>query len=545
MKATIGARIRGPRPKRAQTTAPIHLRPRLRAMVCHARSGAKPRPGVAIPARAADDPPMTTPLPGPESSRVPDPGTRSAAFLAWVLGLGLFLAVATLQALNAAASSAPPTTPTEAVAETAEPAIPAPGPDPFTLSSMMRVGMGDRGAFGPPPLDAASSATELVRAAVVEYALQTPMDSNNSVDPFALARGRLDEALAAEGASDATAEALRADLRDFERLTTPDHDSIDQDRRDELDARHGWFARLAFTARLDPDDPARRAVVQRGQTLFFGVGGAVLAGLAAFGTGLVLFIVVLVKLSNRTLRGRLDRPAPGGSVYLEIFPLFVGAFLLHSAIAAPLVAQLAGPSVGIWFGILGQWAIALVLLWPMVRGVPLARARRDLGFHRGEGFIREIFAGFVGYLAGLPLLAAGFGLTILLVWLQGRATGSAPEPNNPLVELAGSGSLLLVVAVGMLATLWAPLVEESVFRGGVYRHLRGRVGFLIAALLTAIFFAFMHGYGPAFTPPLIALAITFAALREWRGSIIAAMTAHFIHNAALISFILMLSTLTG
>jgi membrane protease YdiL (CAAX protease family) len=59
-------------------------------------------------------------------------------------------------------------------------------------------------------------------------------------------------------------------------------------------------------------------------------------------------------------------------------------------------------------------------------------------------------------------------------------------------------------------------------------------------IITAILFAFMHDYGPLMVAPLIALGFMFSFMREWRGSIIAPVTAHFMHNFSLMSFMIIL-----
>ena len=50
----------------------------------------------------------------------------------------------------------------------------------------------------------------------------------------------------------------------------------------------------------------------------------------------------------------------------------------------------------------------------------------------------------------------------------------------------------------------------------------------------------MHGYEFLMLAPVMALGFTFALMREWRGSLIAPMTAHFVHNGALMSFLILL-----
>jgi membrane protease YdiL (CAAX protease family) len=109
---------------------------------------------------------------------------------------------------------------------------------------------------------------------------------------------------------------------------------------------------------------------------------------------------------------------------------------------------------------------------------------------------------------------------------------------NPIFEMVAGGDIFIIMLLFVLATTWAPIVEESIFRGALYRHLRGRLHWVAAGLLSGVLFAFMHDYGPLMVAPLIALGFMFAFMREWRGSIIAPMTAHFIHNFTLMAFMI-------
>ena len=87
--------------------------------------------------------------------------------------------------------------------------------------------------------------------------------------------------------------------------------------------------------------------------------------------------------------------------------------------------------------------------------------------------------------------------------------------------------LTLLFSVGF----W-PFFEELCFRGLLHRHLRGGRGFLFTALLTAVLFALYHHRPLAKMPVLLAFGVVMAALREWRGSLIAPLTFHATHNAA-------------
>jgi len=88
--------------------------------------------------------------------------------------------------------------------------------------------------------------------------------------------------------------------------------------------------------------------------------------------------------------------------------------------------------------------------------------------------------------------------------------------------------------------LWAPVVEESIFRGALYRHTRWRSGAIVAGLLTAFVFAIMHGYAVIQLLMVGLLGVVFALMREWRGSLIGPMVAHFTHNAIVMTFVILL-----
>src|SRR5262249_55047663 len=108
-----------------------------------------------------------------------------------------------------------------------------------------------------------------------------------------------------------------------------------------------------------------------------------------------------------------------------------------------------------------------------------------------------------------------------------------------IAELLGKGSTYALIMLYVLASVWAPIVEEAVFRGSLYRHLRSRMGVIAAALLSAVTFGFMHGYSAILLGPVICLGFVFALMREWRGSLIASMTAHCMHNATLLAIALL------
>jgi membrane protease YdiL (CAAX protease family) len=97
----------------------------------------------------------------------------------------------------------------------------------------------------------------------------------------------------------------------------------------------------------------------------------------------------------------------------------------------------------------------------------------------------------------------------------------------------------------LLASVIAPIVEETMFRGVLYRHLReasSRLGFvlsiLVSAVLVSFVFAVIHPQGLEAVPLLMALAFAFCLMREWRGTLLPSMIAHGINNGLVLSLLI-------
>lgn len=323
------------------------------------------------------------------------------------------------------------------------------------------------------------------------------------------------------------------------------------EEREQLIRHHGDFARLALTTGLPDSDPARAPIFQRARdavafALMVGVG---FAGVVVVSAG--LFITAMVLRAS----GRLGpRPLPaflaegvvvdgadgakrvGGSGFIEAFAVFlVGLVLL------PLAEAWLEPVIGPGLTLQIRWLLLGAFVWPLRRGMTRARLRAGLGWHVGSGPVREILAGVVGYVALLPLV--GVGLVLMLALRLVFADPGAPLPTHPLGQMLAGAGVWQVVALVVLATLWAPIVEETAFRGALYAHLRPRLGAVVSGLLSGLIFAALHPQGWMGIPVLTALALNFALLREWRGSLIAPITAHAVNNGAITALLLVMLNL--
>lgn len=297
------------------------------------------------------------------------------------------------------------------------------------------------------------------------------------------------------------------------------------DARSRLIDRHGWFGRLALAFNQPAAMPMRQQAMQAAArttwTLLLGTMG--LLGLGV--VGLVMFLFAVVRQSQGKVRWRYMRTRRQTTPFLEAMALYLAAL-----VAASFIVEGVGPA-----GLVAVVVLPLVvLLWPRVRGVTWPRLAAGLGWYRGEGVLREMAMGVVGYLAGVPVLALGLAGTVLLsAWL-------GEEGMHPVVPNLLRGGPVVIAGVLALAVLWAPVVEESFFRGALYHHLRRRWRVIGSALLVGVLFAVIHPQGIVGVPVIASLGIVLAVVREWRGSIIGPMTAHALHNLTALLVVLLL-----
>ncbi|MDF1809679.1 MAG: CPBP family intramembrane metalloprotease [Phycisphaerales bacterium] len=339
-----------------------------------------------------------------------------------------------------------------------------------------------------------------------------------------------------------------AELNALETIYTVGIDQLEENQRDQLAARYGLIGKVALTHGLDNSDKQRAPYIN-GFGLLAVLGIVLILGILVFPlAGFVLLILGVIQYSTGKMKLRNHVPTPGGSAFLETYALFIAGFLLISVgsfyisnSSNPQVAQLAQ------FSLLAQWLLLLTVLWGAIRGMLFSDWRKAIGWHSGEGVLKEIGCGIIAYIASLPIYILGVVITVILLFISGAMSGNSggveelPEPvSNPVFEIIANGNFFTIAMLFILATTWAPVVEEAIFRGALFRHLRGYMHWVFAALASAFLFAFMHDYGPLLVAPLIALGFMFAFMREWRGSLIAPMTAHFLHNFTLMLFMISL-----
>lgn len=315
--------------------------------------------------------------------------------------------------------------------------------------------------------------------------------------------------------------------------TPPD---IDPARADLFLKRHEWFARLALAHGIDASDPRRDALeVEGARTMAFLVGFLIMLILIFLASGVLFLLAAVLGGTNRIRPALLAPPAVERShaplrarnALLESFVLFLLGFIAMSIVGGAIAAASGiDPSMAL------VWLLPLVALWPLRRGMNWTQLRHAMGWTRGKGIAIEALCGVAAHLAGLPLVGLGLLLSLLIIAITGN------DASHPIAGEIDLSHPLAIVGLFCMTTLWAPIVEETFFRGALYGHLR-RVNTLarrpipviLASLITGLVFAVIHPQGVGGVPVLAALGMNFCFMREWRGSLVAPMTAHALHNA--------------
>jgi membrane protease YdiL (CAAX protease family) len=306
------------------------------------------------------------------------------------------------------------------------------------------------------------------------------------------------------------------------------------EEQEELRLELGWFGELALTPAAGNDAAARQRVLAPAVR----TAQAGLAFLVAFLLGLLAGVVLLVLVFVFWLLGRLHSGFISGSraggVYAETFALYLLLFLGLEYGLSHVPAGQAGLLVS---GAAPLGSLA-ALAWPVLRGVPWSQVRQDLGLNAGRAPWLEPLLGVGCWLTALPLVLVGVFVSLALMKLhQYLGLGPMEAPAHPIVTYAARAGWWGWLQVVFVACVVAPIVEETMFRGALYRHLReasrgaGRIlSVLLSALAASFVFAVIHPQGILGTPILMALAIAFTLAREWRGSLVPAMIAHGLNN---------------
>ena len=245
---------------------------------------------------------------------------------------------------------------------------------------------------------------------------------------------------------------------------------------------------------------------------------------------LIVGLVLSVSGGWRHLRSRtafdLGSALQPARLYLEAFAVYL-VFTQFGVRAARWFLPAAW-SDAIWLDFAFMFAaLFCALAWLGLRGATWRAMRKDLGLHMGNGVWVEIGSGVAGFcviapLSSLVLFVSHFTLASQESQMLSLAEGVCFESTWTWTWTGWIPSLAI-------ALIWVPLVEETLFRGALFRAIRGATRWVAAAFIVAGVFALMHESW-TFWPGHFVTGFGYAFLREWRGSLIAPIVAHGLQN---------------
>ncbi|MCH8260009.1 MAG: CPBP family intramembrane metalloprotease [Planctomycetes bacterium] len=328
---------------------------------------------------------------------------------------------------------------------------------------------------------------------------------------------------------------------------------LTDDQRELLVQHLGWFGRLALAPPEAEEQADRKAVLAPAWRVLLLLLVVVVLGVLAGFAGFIGLVVTGVLTIVGKVRSGLVAGAGPHAIYAETFAIWMFVFF-GLQVAAGFVVTASGMQAH-------QLAIAAaavlvslgVLLWPVLRGIPWRQIRTDIGWTLGRRPVLEPAFGVAGYAMTLPLLAVGLVFVIVLMMIQTALAGPVPTfapmggPAHPIITDLAQGHWWAKAQVLFMAVVAAPIVEETMFRGVLYRHLRdasARMGIVLSIALSTFIntfvFAVIHPQGWVAMPALMALACGFTLMREWRGTVVPSMIMHAINNAVVMTFFMLL-----
>jgi uncharacterized protein len=224
----------------------------------------------------------------------------------------------------------------------------------------------------------------------------------------------------------------------------------------------------------------------------------------------------------------------GAEVTMLVLGIFfcglIGQVVAHQLFSASLKdsPQRAGLEVVI-YGV-GFHGVAL-LGWPIFR-----LARRLLNADYGvvapplvESRREPLAKVFVHALSALVIAIPVIALTSATWNLVLRALGLPDDPQDLLAVFNSVESVPVLAAMLFIACVLAPLNEELLFRGAIFRFCRQRFGRAIALLVSGVLFGALHGNWAGFIP-LAVFGVVLALAYERTGDIRVSIVAHGLFN---------------
>jgi len=253
------------------------------------------------------------------------------------------------------------------------------------------------------------------------------------------------------------------------------------------------------------------------------------------GAGLVLWLIFNARARARWLATNALPPTPASlsNFALSAVLIFLTGFAFQAAAqlwVGPLIATAADQqglalfcySVANYTGALVAWRIMFPSLrrsWAVDPETPPAAVPPPLSWSKALRYAAGTLA------VALPVLSlVSLGWTYLVEQLDLPVT-----PQDVIAIFANTRSPLVIAAMLLVACVLAPLYEELLFRAGLYRFCRQKLGRSTALVISGVCFGALHGNWAGFLP-LAVLGMGLAVAYEATGSIRVPIIAHGLFN---------------
>ncbi len=332
-------------------------------------------------------------------------------------------------------------------------------------------------------------------------------------------------------------------------------ESLSRQQKQILQTHLKWFGLLALAPK-GTADLERRSLVMK-SALKGTVQVAFMPVLYIFGLifgSLLLFCFFTVR------RDRYRVGLGNENLYAGSFGCWIWLFLGFQILMPFIMIKIAPSYTLLGSGI--AFLLSLVCVaWPVYKGESWRKTCYAIGWHKGDGLLVESFYGFLAYFMTMPIIIVALiftlfmfspivggsfsGILFVLKKLGTPEGGAILAAAHPIVSIALQADFQTACMILFLACVCAPLVEETVFRGILYHHLRETTSPLwerksvmkaafysvaISTTINAFVFAAIHPQGLQGIPVLMAGAIGMTMARQFRGSLISPIVMHAIMN---------------
>lgn len=263
---------------------------------------------------------------------------------------------------------------------------------------------------------------------------------------------------------------------------------------------------------------------------------------ALFWTSVALWIVWLFKRQSKTCDAS-HRPLRPWAIGWINFGIFICGIICILVLLQVVLGVIAGPLLpqsseepGAWsmaLGALTMQSSFLLAYWVGRKRYPLL-FRGNLNGHSLH-LLKALWIAlprFIRYVLLIGLVTYAWMEALELLIRLELISEFAPQ-DAVLIFGAGENPIALT-ALALLAIVLAPIAEEVIFRGCIYRFLKSEMPTTLAMLVSGAFFAVVHGNLMAFVP-LMVVGFLLAYIYEKERSILVPICFHAYFNLLTLS----------